>query len=110
MSGTCLFIRPLTYEVHEKNYQRAIEALGLTNATTESRLQALLEAPGHEIMAKVSPAAVTAPAIDGDMVLPDITFATVENSRSDVPRGKAWCRVLMIGDAQNDVGPSLLLK
>ncbi|OQE12807.1 hypothetical protein PENFLA_c062G07782 [Penicillium flavigenum] len=102
MSGTFLFIRALPYEVHEKNYQRAIEALGLAHITTEAKLQALLETPGYEIMAKVSPAALTAPAIDGDMVLPDITFAEVGNSRSDVPRGKAWCRDLMIGDAQND--------
>jgi hypothetical protein len=108
MSGTFLLIRALPYEVHEKNYLRAIEALGLTNVTTEARIKALLETPGHEIMSQIPSTALTAPAIDGDMVLPGITFADVEKCRSDVPRGKAWCRDLMIGDAQTDVGFSLL--
>ncbi|KAJ5967319.1 hypothetical protein N7501_003567 [Penicillium viridicatum] len=102
MSGTFLLVRALPYEVHEKNYLRAIEALGLTNVTTEARIQALLETPGHEIISKISDTALTAPAIDGDMVLPGMTFADVEKCRSDVPRGKAWCRELMIGDAQTD--------
>ncbi|CAI7573943.1 unnamed protein product [Penicillium viridicatum] len=78
------------------------EVLGLTNVTTEARIQALLETPGHEIISKISDTALTAPAIDGDIVLPGMTFADVEKCRSDVPKGKAWCRELMIGDAQTD--------
>ncbi|OQD69775.1 hypothetical protein PENPOL_c002G10596 [Penicillium polonicum] len=76
--------------------------IGLDNVRTEARIQALLETPGHEIISKISSTALTAPAIDGDMVLPGMTFANVEKGRSDVPRGKAWCRELMIGDAQTD--------
>ncbi|KAJ5520425.1 hypothetical protein N7463_000878 [Penicillium fimorum] len=110
MSGTFFLIRALSYEAHEENYRKVLDMLGLTNLSPDARMKALLEVPGHDIVAKIPPSALTAPAIDGEMVLPDISFAEVENSYSDVPRGKAWCRDLMIGDSQTDGSSTLLLS
>lgn len=103
MSGTCLLIQPLPYELHEQNYQQAIAALGLTNASSEERIRALLETPGDDLVAKIPPTVLAVPAIDGTMVTSPVTYAQVADKNSDFPRGKKWCEDLMIGDAQMDV-------
>ncbi|KAJ5313307.1 uncharacterized protein N7443_000191 [Penicillium atrosanguineum] len=70
MSGTSLFVQALPYHVHEENYAKAIAALGLTDLTAEDRVQALLTMPSHELLAKLPPSILVAPAIDSDIVLP----------------------------------------
>ncbi|KAH1659251.1 hypothetical protein KXW87_002929 [Aspergillus fumigatus] len=102
MSGTCLLIQPLPYELHEQNYQQAIAALGLTNASSEERIRALLETPGDDLVAKIPPTVLAVPAIDGTMVTSPVTYAQVADKNSDFPRGKKLCEDLMIGDAQMD--------
>lgn len=78
-------------------------ALGLSNATVGERLKALLETPVQGLISKIPPSVLSAPAIDGDMVLAATHAATADKS-SSVPKGKHWCEELMIGDAQMDVG------
>ncbi|EAW16306.1 putative carboxylesterase [Aspergillus fischeri NRRL 181] len=102
MSGTCLLIQPLPYDLHEQNYQQAIAALGLANASSEERIRALLETPGDDLVAKIPPTFLAAPAIDRAMVTSVVTYAQVADKGSDIPRGKKWCEDLMIGDAQMD--------
>lgn len=104
MSGTYFLTEPLSYEIHEQNYRQATAALGLSNATTEERLSVLLETPGQEFLSKIPPSILSAPAIDGDMVLSAATHAQTADKSSNIPKGKSWCRELMIGDAQTDVG------
>jgi hypothetical protein len=104
MSGTCLLIQPLPYDLHEQNYQQAIAALGLADAGSEERIRALLETPGDDLVARIPPTVLAVPAIDGDMVSSAVTYAQVADKGSDFPRGKKWCEDLMIGDAQMDVG------
>ena len=103
MSGTFHLSEPLSYESHEQNYASAMSALGLSNATAEERLKVLLETPGDEIISKIPPSVQASPAIDGDMVLSVPRQAESADKDSAVPRGKKWCKELMIGDAEADV-------
>ena len=104
MSGNFFLTDPLPYEFHEKNYTRAMEALGLSDANAEERLKALLEMPGDELVSKIPPSVQNVPAIDGDIVLSAPTQAQAADKDSAVPKGKRWCKDLMIGDAEMDVG------
>ncbi|GAQ03075.1 uncharacterized MFS-type transporter C18.02 [Aspergillus lentulus] len=102
MSGTCLLIKPLPYDLHEQNYQQAIAALGLADASPGERIKTLLETPGEDLVAKIPPTVLAVPAIDGDMVSSAVTYAQVAGKGSSFPRGKNWCEDLVIGDAQMD--------
>ncbi|KAL3463902.1 Alpha/Beta hydrolase protein [Aspergillus heterothallicus] len=102
MSGTYFLTQPLPYEVHEQNYQKALEALGLSNSAPEDRIKALLDMPADEIVSRLPPSILAVPAIDGDIVPSAPTHAATGRSTSDEPRGKNWCNELVIGDAQMD--------
>ncbi|GJP95678.1 carboxylesterase [Aspergillus niger] len=102
MSGSRFFVQALPYDAHEENYRQAISALGLENATSDEKIKALLETPGQDLLAKLPPSVLTAPAVDGDMVPSTVTYAQVADRTSNIPKGKQWCRDLLIGDAQYD--------
>ncbi|GIK05682.1 hypothetical protein Aspvir_009795 [Aspergillus viridinutans] len=102
MSGTCLLIQPLPYDLHEQNYRQAIAALGLADASSEDRIKTLLETPGEALVAKIPPTVLAVPAIDGDIVSSAVTYAQVADKGSNFPRGKKWSEDLMIGYAQMD--------
>ncbi|KAL4901411.1 hypothetical protein BDW74DRAFT_187648 [Aspergillus multicolor] len=102
MSGTYFLSQPLPYEAHEQNYQKAISALGLSDASPKERIKALLETPGGEIVSRLPPTILSSPAIDGDIVPSAPSHAQVGDTNSDVPKGKNWCHDLMVGDAQMD--------
>lgn len=103
MSGTWFLTGPLGFDDHERNYWLAMEALGLKDKTGEERVKALLEMPAEDLLAKLPPSVLIAPAIDGDMVLSHPTHSQVVDRGSTTPKGKRWCKDLMIGDAQMDV-------
>ena len=103
MSGTSLFVQALPYNVHEENYAIAIAALGLNDLTAEDRVKALLNMPSHELLAKLPPSILVAPAIDSDIVLPDVTYTELGKKGSKVLPGHSWCQDLLIGDAEADV-------
>ncbi|KAJ5371402.1 uncharacterized protein N7496_007494 [Penicillium cataractarum] len=102
MSGSSLLIQPLPYEIHEQNYQKAMAALGLADASPEDRVKALLELPGQELITKLPPSVRYVPALDSDLVVPGVTHAEVGNLESKVLPGKDWCKELLIGDAEVD--------
>ncbi|KAL5001343.1 Alpha/Beta hydrolase protein [Aspergillus recurvatus] len=102
MSGTCFLSQPLPYDAHEQNYEKAISALGLSDAAPAERIKALLETPGADIVSKLPPSILAAPAIDGDIVPSAPSHAQTGSASSDVPKGKNWCADLMVGDAQMD--------
>lgn len=103
MSGTFFLTEPLPYKLHEQNYAQAMAALGLSDASAEERLKVLLEIPGQELISKIPPSVQSAPAIDGDMVLSAATHSQIADKNSTIPKGKNWCKELMIGDAEMDV-------
>ncbi|EAW06756.1 putative carboxylesterase [Aspergillus clavatus NRRL 1] len=109
MSGTSLLIQPLPCDVHEQNYQQAISALRLADLSPQERIQALLKIPGKELLAKIPPSVLSAPAIDEDMVLSFPTYTQVASKNSNIPRGKSWCKDILIGDAQMDASIMALL-
>ncbi|KAJ5674410.1 alpha/beta-hydrolase [Penicillium maclennaniae] len=102
MSGTSLFVQALPFNVHEENYANAIAALGLTDLTAEDRLKALLNMPSHELLAKLPPSILVAPAIDSEIVLPGVTYTELGKKDSNVLPGNSWCQDLLIGDAEAD--------
>ncbi|EAU29334.1 conserved hypothetical protein [Aspergillus terreus NIH2624] len=109
MSGSYFLTPSLSYEVHEQNYQQAMAALGLTEASADKRIRALLETPGQDLIGKLPPTILATPAIDGDMVSSVGSFAQTADRGSGVPKGKPWCKDLMIGDAQMDASIMALL-
>lgn len=103
MSGTSLLSKALSYEEHEQNYQNAIIALGLDSKTPAERVNAILRMPPSELIAKLPPSILTAPALDNDIVIPGVTFSAVADPRSKILPGQTWCTDLLIGDADIDV-------
>lgn len=108
MSGSSLLIQALPYEIHEENYSKAVAALGLEDASAEDRIKALLEMPGQELVTKLPPSVRYVPALDSDIVVSGVTHSEIGSLESKVIPGKAWCQELLIGDAEVDVGCSLL--
>lgn len=103
MSGTSLLIQPLSYEMHEENYQKAMAAIGLENAPAEDRVKALLEMPGQELVTKLPPSVRFVPALDGSFIQSGVTYAQIGKRDSTMLPGKDWCKELLIGDAEVDV-------
>lgn len=103
MSGSFFLLPALPYDVHEENYQQAIAALGLTNATPEERIRVLLETPGQDLIGKLPPSVRFVPALDSDIVPSGVTHVQVGDKGGNVPRGKTWCDSLLVGDTQMDV-------
>ncbi|KAJ5714650.1 uncharacterized protein N7483_011831 [Penicillium malachiteum] len=106
MGGSSLPVIALPYVAHEANYDRAISALGLTDATPEERIKALLEIPGEELVLKLAPSTRTAAAIDGDFIRPGVTFNEISKPGSELLPGKTWCQDLLIGC--NELDSSIL--
>ncbi|KAJ5756743.1 hypothetical protein N7533_006286 [Penicillium manginii] len=102
MSGTCLNIKALSYDEHEKNYTAAIAALGLSTSSPDERVKAILDMPGSELIGKLPPSISPSPAVDNDIVLPGVTYAEIGNTQSTLLPGKSWCSNLLIGDAEMD--------
>ncbi|KAL2856426.1 Alpha/Beta hydrolase protein [Aspergillus pseudoustus] len=102
MSGTYFLTQPLPYEAHEQNYQKAVVALGLSDTTPEERIKALLAIPAGEIVSRLPLSILAVPAIDGDIIPSAPSHAETSRTASNEPRGKGWCRELMIGDARVD--------
>ncbi|GMG02232.1 unnamed protein product [Aspergillus oryzae var. brunneus] len=103
MSGSYLFTQALPYDIHEQNYRQAILALGLESASTEERIQSLLEKPAQELIASLPPSILAAPAVDGYLVASTATHAQTADRISDLSEKSNWCTELMIGDCQMDV-------
>ncbi|KAL2222273.1 putative carboxylesterase [Thermoascus aurantiacus ATCC 26904] len=102
MSGTYLLVQPLPYSVHEEGYRQAMKALGLENATPEERIKALLETPPQDLISKIPPSVPVAPAVDGDLIPSALTYAQTADKTEKTLKAKAWCKDLLIGDAQID--------
>jgi hypothetical protein len=103
MSGNYFLVKALTLSQHEEKYKQALTALGLGNASTGERFKFFLERPEQDLISALSPSTLAAPAIDRIIVPATPSFAQVMNQNLDVPKGKSWCRELMVGDAQMDV-------
>lgn len=103
MSGSFFLLPALPYDMHEENYQQAIAALGLADATSEERIRVLLETPCQELIGKLPPSVRFVPALDGEIVRSAVTYAQVGDKGGNVPRGKTWCDSLLVGDTQMDV-------
>jgi hypothetical protein len=102
MAGTSLLVQALPNIVHEEIYGKAIAALGLSNASAEERVKALLDMPGEQLVAQLPPG-IVAPALDGDLILPGTTYAEIGKPGSSFIPGKEWCQDLLIGDNEMDV-------
>ncbi|KAE8376990.1 Alpha/Beta hydrolase protein [Aspergillus bertholletiae] len=102
MSGSYLFTQALPYDTHEQNYRQAMLALGLENASTNEKIQTLLEKPAQELITKVPPSILAAPAVDGDLITSIATHAQTADRSSGLLKRKDWCTELMIGDCQMD--------
>ncbi|KAJ5643447.1 uncharacterized protein N7484_005954 [Penicillium longicatenatum] len=97
MAGTSLLVQALPNIVHEEIYEKAIAALGLSNAKGESSSRHAGRAAGSS----ASPG-IVAPALDGDLILPGTTYAEIGKPGSSFIPGKEWCHDLLIGDNEMD--------
>lgn len=103
MSGTSLLSQAFSYDAHEENYKKAMVALGLAEVSAHTRVQALINMEGHELVSKLPPSILTAPAIDSDLVQRGVTYFELGELNSKILAGNEWCRELLIGDAEMDV-------
>ncbi|KAJ6096396.1 hypothetical protein N7486_007142 [Penicillium sp. IBT 16267x] len=102
MAGTSFLLHALPNIAHEENYEKAMAALGLSDAPAQERVKALLEMPGEELVAQLPPGIAFAPALDGDLVLPGTTYTEIGKPDSSLIPGKAWCQDLLIGHSEID--------
>lgn len=110
MSGTPLFMQPLSFAAHEGVYNQVIDALGLTKSSVSERVRTLEQS--GDILAKIPPNIPFLPAVD-DEIIPGLhRFSEVSKQAHDsewqVP-GRTWCKELLIGDCQMDVSQSPIL-
>ncbi|KAK4545632.1 hypothetical protein LTR36_002585 [Oleoguttula mirabilis] len=101
LSGTSLLLPPLPVEVAEQSYQSAIKTLGLTSATTQERIHALLTIDAGELSGKLR-ATPMLPTVDDELPLASHTFADFTTSGNISLPGVKWCESVMIGDCQFD--------
>ncbi|KAJ5792605.1 uncharacterized protein N7503_008583 [Penicillium pulvis] len=106
MAGTSLLLHALPNIAHEENYEKAMAALGLSDAPPEERVKTLLEMPGEELVAQLPPGIAFAPALDGDLILPGTTYTEIRKPGSSFLPGKEWCQDLLIGN--NEIDASIL--
>lgn len=103
MSGTNLLMIPFSLSVHEQGYQDAMKAWGLADAPPEERIKALLERPAQDLIANLPPTVPIGLAVDGNLIPSMPTFEEIGDKGKSYPKGKTWCKELLIGDAQIDV-------
>lgn len=103
MAGTSLLLQALPNIAHEENYEKAMAALGLSDAPAQERVKALLEMPGEELVAQLPPGITFAPALDGDLILPGTTYTEIAKPGSSFLPGKEWCQDLLVGSNEIDV-------
>ncbi|KAI9926750.1 hypothetical protein MW887_003844 [Aspergillus wentii] len=102
MGGTSLLMKPLPPPVTEWIYAGVLKALGLSDLSVKDRIEALLNLPATDILTKVPPTFPLIPALDGDVVHSNLTFADWRNGAASNLPGYSWCKRAMIGDCQYD--------
>lgn len=103
MGGTSLLLGAQGAEYQEGVYSRAIEILGLRDASPAERIDALRTMPMDEVVAKLFPPLPYRPMVDGDLIPSAVTYASVADKDSTEISAKGWLKELMIGDCQFDV-------
>lgn len=105
MSGTSLFMKPLPPPVSEFVYASVIELFGLKELSATEQVKALLELPVEKLLS-VPPGVPLMPVID-ESLQSALTFKQMSSREHDpsldLP-GRKWCKELLIGDCQFDVG------
>lgn len=105
MGGSPLLLGACGAEYQEGVYARAVETLGLQDATPAERVAALLATPMDEVVAKLFPPLPYRPMVDGDLIPSAVTYASVADRESTELSAKGWLKALMVGDSQFDVSP-----
>lgn len=104
LMGGSGMLQPLSSLEHvEANYDRAIEALGLTSLGEEDKVRRLIEMDGHELREKLFAAGVGPKlVVDGDICPSFVEYNPFVDGSLQMP-GRQWCERLLIGDCQFDV-------
>lgn len=105
MGGSPLLLGACGAEYQEGVYARAIEILGLQDATPAERIKALLTIPMDEVVTKLFPPLPYRPMVDGDLIPSALTYASVGDPESTEIGAKGWLKALMVGDSKFDVSP-----
>ncbi|TVY80602.1 Lipase [Lachnellula suecica] len=100
MGGTPLLVKPLPSHVAESIYAAVVDKLGLTAASSESRIKVFKEATVEELVAATSNFPLL-PVIDGDVVTVPATYPQWSFQENLLP-GTKWCESIMIGDCEMD--------
>lgn len=101
MSGTQLLMPPVTPEIAEANYEKAIKALGLQDG--DKAIKALTKGlDGKEMAGKLMGVGVpNIPVLDDDLCPTSFNFDTIQSNKTTIP-GQKWCEAAIIGDCQFD--------
>lgn len=101
-----MLLRPLPTSVAEFAYLSALKALAAEQLSPSDRVKTLIETSGPDLIAKIPMSVPFMPVIDGDIITEPPSFKDLGDpskppSSYTVPK---WCRRVMIGDCQYDVG------
>lgn len=106
MSGTNGLMKALPRPVAEGTYQTVIQRLGLQDLPPSDRINALVKLDAQELLAKLPPGLPLLPSLDSDLGIKETKLVEIYKGPSgllDIP-GKKWCKEIIIGDCQADVG------
>lgn len=105
MSGTFLLRPPIGPEAQEESYNAVLKLWELESKSPSERIAALLKIPSSELISKLPPSISFNPAADGDIVpSKPLSYAQVADASDNSLPGRRWCRNILIGDCQMNVG------
>ena len=88
-------------EQAEKSYKSVVDVLGASPLSPADQLQAIINTPGEELVAKVGRKFPMGPLIDGDSIPTRTTLGSMRGK--DFFSGMCQCKRIMVGDCQLDV-------
>jgi hypothetical protein len=106
MGGTDLLMKPLPDFVTEGAYQKIVKRLGLDDLSPSERVEALVQMESEKVLQNVLPSDPLMPSIGSELSLVAHTYEEIYQGVQGPLKlpGRNWCKQIMVGDCQMDVG------
>lgn len=106
MGGTDLLMKPLPDFVTEGAYQTIVKRLGLDGLSPSERVEALVQMESGKVLQNVLPSDPLMPSIGSELSLVAHTYEAIYQGVQGPLKlpGRSWCKQIMVGDCQMDVG------
>lgn len=101
MSGTPLMLKPLSPSAAEASYSSIIQALGLESASTQERINRLLNISPEELVEKTPMGVPLTPFQDNEILFESPTFSRLRNGTLS-SLSNTWREELLVGSCAHD--------